>query len=146
MDKPEEVVSEFQDVLVTSTLAELNPKVPISVGRRSSLARTVRQMNQHNIGCMLVTDEENRLVGIFTEWDVLNRVAGLVEDMTQATIADYMTADPVTLKADLPIAQALNLMSIHGFRHVPLVDESGQPAGIISFRDVVGYLNEALEG
>ena len=85
-------------------------------------------MNQHNIGCMLVTDEENRLVGIFTEWDVLNRVAGLVEDMTQATIADYMTADPVTLKADLPIAQALNLMSIHGFRHVPLVDEQ-RPAG-----------------
>ncbi|MXY93127.1 MAG: CBS domain-containing protein [Caldilineaceae bacterium SB0670_bin_27] len=146
MDKPEEVVSEFQDVLVTKTLAELKPKVPITVGKRSSLARTVRQMNQHNIGCMLVTDEENRLVGIFTEWDVLNRVAGLVDDLTQETITDYMTADPLTLKGDLPIAQALNLMSIHGFRHLPLVDDSGQPTGIISFRDVVGYLNEALEG
>ena len=102
MDKPEEVLSDFQDLLVTNTLAQLSPKVPITVGQRSSLARTVRQMNQHNIGCMLVTDEENRLVGIFTEWDVLNRVAGLVDDLTQETIADYMTADPLTLKEDLP--------------------------------------------
>ena len=73
-------------------------------------------------------------------------MAGLVDDLTQETITDYMTADPLTLKGDLPIAQALNLMSIHGFRHLPLVDDSGQPTGIISFRDVVGYLNEALEG
>ena len=145
MEMPAEALSAFQDLLVTSTLAELEPKVPITVGKGSSLARTIRQMNRHNIGCVLVTDEEDRLTGIFTEWDVLNRVAGLVDDLAQQTITDYMTPDPLTLKSDLPIAQALNLMSIHGFRHLPLVDDSGQPTGIISFRDVVGYLNEALE-
>jgi 2-oxoglutarate ferredoxin oxidoreductase subunit beta len=145
MEKPAEVLSMFQDVLVTDTLAALEPNVPITVDERSSLARTIRQMNRHNIGCVLVTDEEDRLVGIFTEWDVLNRVAGIVDDLAQQSIADYMTPDPLTLKDDLPIAQALNLMSVHGFRHVPLVDDNGQPTGIISFRDVVGYLNEALE-
>ena len=102
-------------------------------------------MNRHNIGCVLVTDEENRLVGIFTEWDVLMRVAGIVDDLTQRTIADFMTPEPFALKADLPIAQALNLMSVHGFRHLPLLDDNGHPTGIISFRDVVGYLNEFLE-
>ena len=145
MDKPAEALSEFQDLLVTNTLAALAPNVPITVDVRSSLARTVRQMNRHNIGCVLVTDAEDRLVGIFTEWDVLMRVAGIVDDLTQQTIADYMTPEPQALKADLPIAQALNLMSVHGFRHLPLVDDNGQPTGIISFRDVVGYLNEALE-
>ena len=145
MDKPSEVLSEFQDVLVTNTLAALEPNVPITVYERSSLARTIRQMNRHNIGCVLVTDEEDRLVGIFTEWDVLHRVAGIVDDLAQQTISDYMTPDPLTLNADLPIAQALNLMSLHGFRHLPLVDDSGQPTGIISFRDVVGYLNDVLE-
>ena len=145
METPAEVLSEFQDLLVTSTLAELEPNVPITMGQRSSLARTIRQMNRHNIGCVVVTDEEDRLVGIFTEWDVLNRVAGLVDDLAQQTITDYMTPDPLTLKSNLPIAQALNLMSLHGFRHLPLVDDSGHPTGIVSFRDVVGYLNEALE-
>ena len=145
MDKPEELLSEFQDLLVSSTLAALAPNVPITVDVHSSLARTIRQMNRHNIGCVLVTDEEDRLVGIFTEWDVLMRVAGIVDDLTQQTIADYMTPDPLALKPDLPIAHALNLMSVHGFRHLPLVDDNGLPTGIISFRDVVGYLNEALE-
>ena len=73
------------------------------------------------------------------------RVAGIVDDLTQQTIVDYMTPEPLALKPDLPIAHALNLMSVHGFRHLPLVDDNGLPTGIISFRDVVGYLNEALE-
>ena len=102
-------------------------------------------MNRHNIGCVLVTDEEDKLVGIFTEWDVLMRVSGIVDDLAQQTLADYMTPEPQALKADLPIAHALNLMSVHGFRHLPLVDDNGRPTGIISFRDVVKYLNEALE-
>ncbi len=145
MDSPEELLSEFQDLLVSSPLAALEPNVPITVGLHSSLARTVRQMNRHNIGCVLVTDAENHLAGIFTEWDVLMKVAGIVDDLSQRTIAEFMTPEPVALKEELPIAQALNLMSIHGFRHLPLVDDNGQPTGIISFRDVVGYLNEALE-
>ncbi len=145
MDNPEELLSEFQDLLVSSPLAALEPNVPITVGLHSSLARTVRQMNRHNIGCVLVTDAENHLAGIFTEWDVLMKVAGIVDDLSQRTIAEFMTPEPLALKEDLPIAQALNLMSIHGFRHLPLVDDNGQPTGIISFRDVVGYLNEALE-
>ncbi len=145
MDSPEELLSEFQDLLVSSPLAALEPNVPITEGLHSSLARTVRQMNRHNIGCVLVTDAENRLAGIFTEWDVLMKVAGIVDDLSQRTIAEFMTPEPVALKEELPIAHALNLMSIHGFRHLPLVDDNGQPTGIISFRDVVGYLNEALE-
>ena len=145
MDKPEEETSDFQDLLVTDPVSALAPNVPITAGEHSSLARTIRQMNRHNIGCVLVTDEEDKLVGIFTEWDVLMRVSGIVDDLAQQTLADYMTPEPQALKADLPIAHALNLMSVHGFRHLPLVDDNGRPTGIISFRDVVKYLNEALE-
>ena len=52
-----------------------------------------------------------------------------------------MTADPVAVHADLPIAHALHLMALHGFRHLPLVDDDRRPVGIISFRDVVHYLH-----
>ncbi len=145
LDKPEEKISDFQDLLVTDTVSALEPNIPITMSEHSSLARTIRQMNRHNIGCVLVTDEEDRLVGIFTEWDALMRVVGVVDDLAQQTVADYMTPEPLALKADLPIAQALNLMSVHGFRHLPLVDDNNHPIGIISFRDVVGYLNDVLE-
>lgn len=145
LNKLEDEISDLQDLLVLDTISALEPEVPITMDERSSLARTIRQMNRHNIGCVLVTDEEDRLVGVFTEWDVLMRVVGIVDDLSQETIADYMTPEPIALKADLPIAQALNLMSVHGFRHLPLVDDNSHPTGIISFRDVVGYLNDVLE-
>ena len=133
-----------QDQLTDESVSALNPKVPIAIDAGSSLARAIRQMNRHNIGCLVVTDDEDRLSGIFTERDVLMRVTGLVDDLAAAKIGDYMTANPVAMRPGLPIAQALHLMSLHGFRHLPLVDEANRPTGIISFRDVVGYLNRSL--
>ncbi|RIK36542.1 MAG: hypothetical protein DCC55_26980 [Chloroflexi bacterium] len=133
-----------EEMFFATTIADLNPRVPITVEEHTSLERATRQMKAHNIGCLLVADAQDRLVGIFTERDVLTKVAGLVDDLSTATVADYMTPEPVTMKADQPIAQALHLMSVHGFRHLPLVDEQNRPTGIISFRDVVGHLKRQL--
>lgn len=131
-----------QDRLTTTPIAALQPRVPITIGLHGSLAQATRQMNAHNIGCLLVTDAQDQLAGIFTERDVLIKVAGLVEDLSTATVAEFMTTAPITIKGEAPIAQALYLMSVHGFRHLPLVDEQQRPTGIISFRDVVHYLNQ----
>ncbi|MCP4358529.1 MAG: CBS domain-containing protein [Chloroflexi bacterium] len=143
LDQKRVQTSEFQDLLTDTAIASLNPRTPISVAASTSLEKAIQQMNTHHIGCLLVTDENDRLAGIFTEKDVLMRVAGLVDDLTVAKIADYMTADPIALTADLPVAQALNEMSVHGFRHLPLVDEKHRPQGIISFRDVIRQLKES---
>jgi CBS domain-containing protein len=101
-------------------------------------------MNAHNIGCLLVTDNNDKLMGIFTEADVLMRVVGQVDDLAESTVADYMTADPIVLTSNLPIAHALHVMSLHGFRHLPLVDAHNRPEGIISFRDVVRYIKNHI--
>ena len=140
MDKEAVETTAVQDILTDQTIADLKPAVPITIDGDASLAKAIRQMNAHNIGCLLVTDDSDKLMGIFTEADVLMRVAGLVDDLSGAKVADYMTADPVAVTADLPIAHALHIMSLHGFRHLPLVDEAKRPEGIISFRDVVHYI------
>jgi 2-oxoglutarate ferredoxin oxidoreductase subunit beta len=134
----------FQDLLTMDALSSLNPPTPISVEPSTSLAKAIRQMNAHDIGCLLVTDDDDKLVGIFTERDVLDRVIGQVEDLSAAHVGDFMTADPIALTDDLPIAQALHEMSMHGFRHLPLVDDENRPTGIISFRDVVHHIKESL--
>jgi 2-oxoglutarate ferredoxin oxidoreductase subunit beta len=143
MDKETVVTTAVQDVLTEQAIADLHPAVPITIDGDASLAKAIRQMNAHNIGCLLVTDESDRLIGILTEADLLMRVAGLVDDLATAKVVDYMTADPVALTADLPIAHALHVMSLHGFRHLPLVDDEKRPEGIISFRDVVRYIKRS---
>jgi CBS domain-containing protein len=142
MEHETEVTTVIQDRLTEDPIAALEPNVPITVDASTSLAKAIRQMNAHNIGCLLVTDANDELVGIFTERDVLMRVAGLVEDLSQVTVGDYMTSGPLAVTADLPVAHALYLMSVHGFRHLPLVDEANRPEGIISFRDVIRYLKQ----
>jgi CBS domain-containing protein len=137
---PEETTA-VQDQLA-APIATLLPHAPVSIDAGASLAKAIRQMNAHHVGCLLVTDKDDRLMGIFTEKDVLMRVVGLVDDLTAVPVADYMTAHPIALTADLPIAQALHEMSMHGFRHVPLVDGDGRPEGVISFRDVVRHLKQ----
>jgi 2-oxoglutarate/2-oxoacid ferredoxin oxidoreductase subunit beta len=135
--------SEIQDRLIATTIGQLHPRAPITIEAHSSLERAIRQMKLHHIGALLVTDAQDKLVGIFTELDVLRKIAGLVDDLS-APVADYMTPAPITINPDQPIAQALHLMSIHGFRHLPLVDNQGHPTGIISFRDVVGFMKRQL--
>jgi 2-oxoglutarate ferredoxin oxidoreductase subunit beta len=144
LDRNREEPSKMQDHLDNAEISVLNPKVPITVEQRTSLANSIRIMTSHNIGCLLVTDEDGRLVGVFTERDVLNRVACQVEDLTHAHIVDYMTPEPFALKVDMPIKHALHLMSVHEFRHLPLVDNDFKPEGVISFRDVVHHLKERL--
>jgi len=131
----------LKDRLTEVKVEALGTHAPVEVDTHTSLAKAIRQMNGHNIGCVLVTDETDRLVGIFTERDVLMRVAGLVDNLAAVSVAGYMTRDPVAVRADLPIAHALNLMAMHGFRHLPLVDDDYRPVGVISFRDVVHYLH-----
>ncbi len=142
MDQKTADSTPIQDRLTADPIAALHPKTPITIEATTSLSKAIRQMNTHNIGCLLVTDAEDKLIGVFTERDVLMRVVGLVEDLAHAQVGDYMTHNPVSLKSHLPIAQALHVMSIYGFRHLPLVDENNRPEGIISFRDVVHYLRE----
>lgn len=141
IDQQPEATTAVQDRLTQEPLASLKPRPPITVEAAASLEKAIRRMNAHHIGCLLVTDAGDRLVGIFTEKDVLMRVAGLVDNLAAAQVGDYMTANPIALTADLPIARALHEMALYGFRHLPLVDGDGRPEGIISFRDVVRHLN-----
>jgi CBS domain-containing protein len=112
---------------------------PISLPSDASVRRAIATMNEARIGCVMVTEGE-RLVGIFTERDVLMRVAGGGLDVDAVAVRELMTPDPECLTADDGIAYALNKMSVGGFRHVPLVDGELRPTGLVSMRHIVDYV------
>ena len=112
---------------------------PLCVTRSTSVAEAIRLMQEHHVGCVLV-QEADRLVGIFTERDVLNKVAGKIHNPAQTLVETVMTADPEALPIDAAIAFALNLMSEGGLRHLPLVDAAHRPVGMLSVKHIVRYL------
>ena len=94
-----------------------------------------RLMAERRVGAVAVL-EQGGLVGIFTERDLLNRVVAVSRDPQAVTLAEVMTADPITVREDQTLVHALDIMSARHFRHLPVVDKSGALKGVISSRDV----------
>ena len=117
------------------------PSPAITVSSHQTIEQTIRVMRDHDVGSVLVTDysEPHRLVGIFTERDLLKWVLDLKKgDSWELSIANIMTKNPTTLDL-LDMDQAPELMAKMGRRHVPVTysGENGEAllAGVISMRD-----------
>jgi len=105
----------------------------------TSIAEVTDSMSRESVGCALV-ENNGKLVGIFTERDIMRKILGRGYDHQKVKVGDYMTPNPESLHLDDPIAFALNRMSVGGFRHVALVDRHEKPIGFVSVRDIVDYI------
>ena len=99
-----------------------------------SVRVAAQRMTAENCGSILVMDGR-RLLGIFTERDLLRRVVAAGLDVERTTVAEVMTADPDTIDADEPVAEVIRRMDEFGYRHLP-VTELGRPVGVVSIRDL----------
>lgn len=124
--------------LMEDPISVLNPVPAISVQADSHAAAAISLMNERKVGCLLVMDGE-KIVGIFSERDILNKLAGMDRDLREVAVREVMTAKPVTFSPKDSINYALHEMSVGGFRHIP-VFVSQKDIEIISVRDVLGYL------
>jgi CBS domain-containing protein len=117
---------------------------PISVASDSTVHDAVQTMQKGRFGAVLVVDKK-KLVGIFTERDVLIKLAAKGKDWKKEKIADWMTKDPESLVVTASLAFALNMMSEGGFRHVPLVNDKNEPVSVLSVKDIVRYICSFFE-
>lgn len=104
-------------------------------------AHAIRLMLENGIGSIVVC-EASVPVGIFTERDVL-RLAGEGADFESIALRKAMTQRPLTIGTGDSIIEAAQLMGARKLRHLPVV-EDGNLVGMISMRDVFGYLAERL--
>lgn len=98
-------------------------------------AEAAKRMAKRNVGAVMVV-EAGKLVGIFTERDVVYRVVARGLDAAATRLADVMTPNPLTVSAEDAFGLALMLMHENGFRHAPVV-EDGRPVGIVSARNAL---------
>ena len=116
----------------------IEPPIIADVG--TPLREIVHEMRNRSASCALLT-REDRLAGVFTERDVVTRVAG-VPGVLDRPVAEVMTSDPEHVRRGDRLSTAVRLMRRGGYRHVPVVGENGRIRGCIRHEDVVGYLAE----
>lgn len=106
-----------------------------------TVLETVRAMVERNIGAVPVI-HQGKLVGIFSERDLMSRVVAKGRDPLTTCMAEVMTDDPLTINTNEDLENCLALMRRHGFRHLPVCHE-GQLVGVVSLRDILLHdLNE----
>jgi CBS domain-containing protein len=96
---------------------------------------TVRTMVEHNIGAVPVM-HNGKLVGIFSERDLMKRVVAEGRDPCATCLAEVMTGDPVSIGTNDELENCLTLMRQNGFRHLPVCFE-GELVGMVSLRDIL---------
>lgn len=126
-------------ILDTETVGRVMQRSPFSVPVGSQLRTAVEGIQTRPTSYALVLDGE-RLRGIFTERDYLEKIAGSDTSLDEP-VDRFMSADPQVLSPDASVADALNLIVEGGYRHVPIVQD-GRVEGVLSALDLVKYIAE----
>jgi len=131
----EATMSRCRDLMTTN---------PVSCSSTDTVRSAAQLMKREDVGFLPVVrdQEDKKVIGVVTDRDlVLNAIAEARQADT-TTIADIMTAKPVTCRADDDLGRAISAMAQHQIRRVPIVDESERIVGIIAQADIALRLDD----
>ena len=130
----------IEEILRTETIRSMRIEAVTSIDSKTKLRDVIARMQKRRVAAVVIT-EADRVVGIFTERDVLNRIVGLTLD-EELPISAVMTKEPRTLSPGDRLADASHLMTDHGYRHIPLVDAKKCIVGLISAKHIMDLIAE----
>jgi CBS domain-containing protein len=125
--------------LMEDTVSQLTPRQAVTLPATATVKQAIEIMLSHNIGAVLIVDDAGRLLGIFSERDLLTKVADPVFDHSARPVKDFMTANPETVRPTDTLAFVFHQMDCGGYRHLPVLKD-GQPLGMISVRDMLHHI------
>jgi predicted transcriptional regulator len=129
----------LQDKRRTPLDTLLNERETIhSVGPNTLVTKCVRTMSAKRIGALIVLDNE-RLVGIFTERDALNKVLAAGLEPGKTKVSEVMTRDPYSIPPTTTVGEAMELVTKLRFRHLPIV-KNGRVLAVVSSGDLTHWL------
>ncbi|KAI9746829.1 MAG: hypothetical protein M1815_004970 [Lichina confinis] len=124
------------------SVLSLKPSHALQIKPATTVAEAAQLMAAKREDCVLVTDDDDRISGIFTAKDLAFRVVGAGIKANDVTIAEIMTKNPLCARTDTSATDALDLMVRKGFRHLPVMDENQDITGIL---DITKCFYDAME-
>lgn len=119
------------------------PHEIVTARRDESVAQVVARLAERRIGALPVV-EDDKVLGIFSERDLIYGTARYGADMMTRNIGEVMISPAITVTSDTPILSALSLMTQRRIRHLPVVDD-GRMTGFVSIGDLVKHRIDKIE-
>lgn len=112
---------------------------PMTRPPETTVFDAVSAMSEMNYGSVIVVDGDEKVVGVVTERDIMNKVVGKGLDAKTTKLAEIMTADPRVAREDDDMVDWLRIMSNERFRRLPVVDADGRIKAVFTQGDFVSY-------
>ncbi|PYX64005.1 MAG: histidine kinase [Acidobacteria bacterium] len=119
------------------SVLDLCDKEAAAVRLEASVADAIRTMLDRHVGAVAVVDDANRVAGVFTERDVLRKVALSRQSPESTPVREVMTAAVEMATLATGPGEALATMVERHFRHLPVVDNNGKLLGMLSIRNLL---------
>lgn len=130
--------------LMDDPVSVLRPWWPVILAPGATVGEAIAEMLRLETGAALVLDLGGGLAGIFSERDLLVKVAGLHADYASRPVSEFMTRRPETIRETDTLAFALHKMDCNGYRHLPVLLD-GRLVGMISVRDLLSHITRICE-
>ena len=124
----------------TEPVTHIDLSFYVEAEKGTNIRDVVIKMQASHRKCALIMDR-GKLVGIFTERDIVEKVAGVPES-GDALIEEMMTASPVTIDADQTILEATQVIAANPFRYMPVVDGEGKVLGTLTYYAIIKYISD----
>jgi CBS domain-containing protein len=111
---------------------------------QETVGRAVAALRAQNIGALVVSEDGERVEGIVSERDIMNRVVAVGRTAGTTAVSEVMTPNPRAVHPDENIEECLFIMREFGFRHLPIVDGK-ELKGLVSLRDVLMHQAAEIE-
>lgn len=119
---------------------------PSVCSKDTILADAIKIMNDYDFGSVIIVDKDNKVEGIFTERDILKKIVlDTSVDLKIATIGNFMTKSPRTMKIDDSMAKGMLLMRVGKFRHLIVVDDANKLLKVCSLKDFLDFMCDKME-
>jgi CBS domain-containing protein len=127
---PKQYEDPLEHALAEETVQAIQSQPYVSVPPDATVGEVLQRLVDLDVACVLVEDD-GHLVGLFSERDVLNKVALELDQVKDLPISELMTTNPIFVYNTDSSAAALSVMAATGYRHVPVVDLDEKLVGII---------------
>lgn len=118
----------------------------LRIARRTETIRSTLQRLRscgRRSGAILVTDEDDQLVGLFTDSDLARLLEQHRDEQLDRALSEVMTSGPTTISSDARLEDAVELLTEKKISELPVIDSDGQPVGLIDITDVIGLMPAA---